>query len=96
MLRSAAFIAAKAAGLSAPAVSMIAKVKLFFSSAARVAGRRPGATALTGTSSEPRVLAQLTSEACGSRSMTKTRSPASLAATASEDARVLLPSRPFA
>ena len=45
--------------------------------------------------SRPNVFDHLTSDCCGSRSMMNTRSPASMAVTASDEASVLLPEPPF-
>ena len=95
MFRSASRIAAVEAAPSAPGVSMIASVIPFFSSALSSAGSLPAVAATTAMSSTSRVFAQLSREACGSRSMTQTRSPISFAATASEDANVLFPDPPF-
>jgi hypothetical protein len=93
--RSASRIAAAEAAPSAPGVSMIASVIPFFSRAPISAGSLPAVAATTAMSSSSRVLDQLTREACGSKSMTQTRSPTSLAATASEEAKVLFPDPPF-
>ena len=67
----------------------------FFSSAASRLGSLSALAATTPTSSCSRVFDQLKSDACVSMSMTQTRSPTSLATTASEDAIVLLPEPPF-
>jgi hypothetical protein len=95
MHRSAAFIAALAVGDSAPAVSMMQRVTPLLARVASAVASLAGATASTGTSASPRVFDHLTSDCCGSRSMMNTRSPASMAVTASDEASVLLPEPPF-
>ena len=66
-----------------------------FSSAASAAPSFPDVATSTGTSLWPRVLDHFTSDCWGSRSRMKTRSPASCAATATEEAIVLFPDPPF-
>src|SRR5271166_5594192 len=95
MLRSATTIAAAEAGPSAPGVSMIASVKPLAFDCARTAGSRAAPDETTSMSSAPRVFSQFVSEPCGSMSMTQTFSFISCAATASDDASVLLPDPPF-
>ena len=95
MLRSASRIAAIDAAPSAPGVSMIARVTPFLASSLSTAGSLAAVAGITPMSGWLRVFDQLSSEACGSRSMTQTRSPMSLAATANDEANVLLPDPPF-
>ena len=64
-------------------------------SAVSAAVSLPDETASTGMSASPRVFDQLTSDCWGSMSRTNTRSPASRAVTASEEAMVLFPDPPF-
>ena len=91
----AACIAAEDAAPSAPGVSRSASVTPRRSSEASKAGSRAAPDARTSISPAARTLAQFMSEPCGSISMTQTFSFSSCAATARDEAIVLLPDPPF-
>ena len=93
--RSAAFIAASAAGVSVAGVSMMTSETLPLARAASASGSLPAETVSTGMPLSSRRRAHLVSDFCGSMSMRKTRSPASCATTARHAARVDLPDPPF-
>src|SRR6476646_6049005 len=75
MQRSAALIAAAAAGDSPAPVSTMARVMPFFSSIESVLASLPAGTHSTGMSLSPRAVAHFDSDIKGSVSMRKTRSP---------------------
>jgi hypothetical protein len=95
MQRSAAFIAASYLGDSKTGVSTTTRLMSRFERAINAAGSLAAETASAGKWGSFRLDPHRTTDFLGSMSKTKTRSPASCAATARHAASVLLPQPPF-